>query len=422
MNVGRFFGMALEESFGELPETPDWVYCDFSSEDLGPPDGQYVMFEGATSRTPIYASPGNYVTEGTVAIPADIVSLGYALLGALGNVESEKLEDGYSEWIDTLDVDGEEAKFTIQLEEGETLTELIIESDTEGASYDEGAITVSLEDSDYTAGDIETLIDGLAEVEEVTVEGGQESHRDNWLGTMDDFEEVETDAIYKHTFSPADTLPTFTMAIGKELYQHNFGGLTFDTLNMEYENNFVVLGMGVIGGKDSKESDPADIGPCDLPESILTSVMSTFERDGTDITLDIEEFNLGIENNVEVDDAVPAASRYPAIAFLEQLNISVEMDISFADLDTLESYWGGEDGPTDEVEETNIQISFVQEEGKEEFTVTLPAAIAQNYSNPVEGRSRITQSITYEAITSKEECKAIEVELINSHESYEVSE
>lgn len=321
-NVGRFFGLSLEEEFGDLPENPNWFWSEFGSADISPPDTQYGTYEGATSRTPIYATPANYMCSGPVALPADIINIGWVLLGILGEVESEYQGDG----------------------------------------------------------------------------------------------------IWKHTFTIADRLPTFTFAVGKELYQHNYTGITLDSLSMEYDDNFVVLGLDVIGGKDEKDDDPATVGVCDLPESILTSLMSTFERGGSDITPDIEEFELEINNNIEVDDNIPAAERYPKIAFPQQLEITINMDISFSDLETLEAFWGGANGPTIEVEEEAILIEFVQEEGAKEITIKLPAAIAQSYSNPISGRDKIEQSISYQAIVDKEECSAAIVELINNQAFYNIVE
>ena len=323
MSIGRYFGFALEEEFGVLPQTPIWAWTEFGSESINPPDEQYSMYEGSTSRAAFYAAPGDYVTEGDVAIPADIDNIGWILLGVLGKVASEQ------------------------------------------------------------------------------------------VGATD---------FYKHTFTAADMLPTFRIAVGKELYEHNFEGMTFTSLEMNYEDNFVVLGLDVIGGKDSKNSTPHEISVCDLPESILTSLMSVFTRNNSDITPEIEEFTLNIDNNVNVEDAVPAMKRFPEIAFPEGLEIELEMDISFDSLDNLETFWGGADGPTTEVQEDDIEINFIKEEDEEELKIKLPSAVPMSYSNPVEGRSRIEQSISYSAKIDTAECEAIIVELINDREAYEIME
>lgn len=96
MALQRYFRLALEEEFGQLPEIPEWQNYDISNSDINPPDEQYSTFDSAAHRGNIYAAPADYLATGNFTIPADTIGTGYILYGALGQVNTMEEGNQYS--------------------------------------------------------------------------------------------------------------------------------------------------------------------------------------------------------------------------------------------------------------------------------------------------------------------------------------
>lgn len=375
MTLRRYLRIAPEESFRELPEAPEWFNFNQSEEGLETPDEQYGTFEGAATRGPLYAAPEDYVSDGDTAVPVDIENVACLLYAALGSIES-----GY-------------------------VTELIDweEREDNNETIDEGEVMIGTDDNYYIC------------------TGHHNAHDDHRPVTGDEWELYweEYEPTYDHVFKPAESLPSMRLAVGKDSFEHRFKGMVVDSLTLEYEDGFLVAGIDWIGAEDEKH-ELAEIETSDLPEDVVTSLMGTFHRDDEDFTGSVEEFELNLENNVEVEEHTPASQRFPVAAVPEELEITVELTVSFEDSEELEAYWGDEEGPNELVEETDFSIAF-EDSNEDKLEIVLPRVICQDHSANVSGRDRIEQTMEYEALVDHELGYPLVATLISDIQEYSMS-
>lgn len=191
------------------------------------------------------------------------------------------------------------------------------------------------------------------------------------------------------------TLSTFHMAIGKEEFEHLFTGMAIDSLEMSYEDGFLVLSLDVVGGEDEKNPLPT-VEATELPEEVFTALDGGFTISGADYTAKVEEMTLTIDNNIDVEETMPASQRFPTVITPQDLEVDLDLDITFENSDELERFWGGATGPEEGVQTSEVELDFVGDAG--EFTVDIPRAICQTYESEVSGSEPIDQSLTYEAL------------------------
>jgi len=226
-----------------------------------------------------------------------------------------------------------------------------------------------------------------------------------------------------HTFTPTtkirNGLPSYTLAVGKDDFEHRFKGIVFEELSLELDNKFLIAGVSCVGKKDSKEA-LQEVDMSEFPAEILYAMHANFLRGDpgatlSDISAKIEDFNLNISNDVDIESGIPANSRFPERFFLQGLEVSVDLTLVFEDEDELEAFWGNASGPTedDKITEKELSFQFVEKEDEKELEINIPKAVMQSHSAPIDTRGRIEQTVSYTAVTDDDDERAVEAKLIN---------
>lgn len=228
----------------------------------------------------------------------------------------------------------------------------------------------------------------------------------------------KADEIITHTFSPANTLQSFTADIGKDTFEHTFVGCMVNTLELNMpKGDFLGVTAGVIGSQDKKNTLLSSISYTEI--DYFNFIHASLELDGACSV--VESCNLSINNNLSGDDGVRLGSKFPVNISIGKRDIEFKADLAFDDDTYLQKFWGGASGPTG-LSEYVITLTFtgtlIGGANYYKLTISLPVTIVTGIAQTIEGRSRIVQPITCKAIHDTVTGYDISVELVNTYEDY----
>ncbi len=238
------------------------------------------------------------------------------------------------------------------------------------------------------------------------------------LGVMGEVtsSEIGDSGFYEHEFTTAEDLLSYTLAVGKDEFEHRFLGVLFNELTLELTDRFLVASVSCLGAKDAKEDALSTVNVANLQDYIFNAIISSVSRGATDLTAKLRNFSLSLNNNVNVEGGIPVTQRFPVDAIAQAMAVSVDMTLIFDSADELEAYWGDSAGPVDgaddELGEHVLGIEFVEDADEKELGITLPKAICQAHSAPIAVRDRIEQSVTYQGFTDAQG-NAVKFKLVN---------
>ncbi|WP_096190144.1 phage tail tube protein [Evansella halocellulosilytica] len=227
---------------------------------------------------------------------------------------------------------------------------------------------------------------------------------------------VETsgdEAPYTHTIKPAQDplMKSFTARIGKDIMEHVFHGCVATSLNIEAENEWVQMTVGVAGAKDSKDSLDQ---PVTFTEgNIFAAHQVEMELNSTNETAKVESFSLNIETGADVESAIGPGSRFPKRGYRGGLVVDLELSLGFENLDELERFWGSSDGPSQSLEDFGATIYIGSD-----IEITLPKLVYTGMTQPVGGRERIEQTATARALVNGDGDGPVMIKVTNDIESY----
>lgn len=214
---------------------------------------------------------------------------------------------------------------------------------------------------------------------------------------------------FEYEFSPNRndlTLPSATIRVGKDNFEHMFQGCIINELTLSMDNEFAMANVSVIAQKDGKDT-LVEIEEIELPEAYPIafhelSIMMGPKGGEQEERTDIESFEITISNNGDGAEGVRMGSRYPRELFAGELTVTASIDIAFNSTKDIEKFWGASDGPSDvTTEEQNVTLIF---NGGTFGTLTanLPKCIFESINTQPSGRDRLVQSADIRAFYDEE--------------------
>lgn len=103
-------------------------------------------------------------------------------------------------------------------------------------------------------------------------------------------------AVYKHTYKPANILPSFTVRVGKDIFEHEFTGCVINEMRIEADKDFVMATIGLVGQKD-KKNEICTMNVHKVSDTANTTAAATATNQATAETLANElktDYNLHI--------------------------------------------------------------------------------------------------------------------------------
>jgi len=240
-------------------------------------------------------------------------------------------------------------------------------------------------------------------------------------------EEVDPDSYdYKYIFKNQQDIrmPGATFHVAKDQFIHSFLGSVVNELSISVDDGFVEGTIDVISQKDKDNGVPEDdLTMLDLPDEYPLAFhevnFKMADAGSETANVDVESLDLTISNNIDDDAGIILGDRFPKYMIAQELDISIDIDISFNNTDELYDFWGVDsdtaDGPTacDTPTEKEIEIIMEACDDYGELNINLPRAIIENVDQQPSGRDRLVQTVN---ITSLLDTSA-EAELIATLEN-----
>jgi len=227
--------------------------------------------------------------------------------------------------------------------------------------------------------------------------------------------QIETTDFYEHEFTSVEEILSYVLAVGKDEFEHQFLGVLLNELSLELTDRFLIATVSCLGAKDAKD-DLSTVEVANMQDFVFNAIVSSATRGQTDLSAKIRDFSLSFNNNVDVEGGIPVTERFPVDYIAQAIEVTVDMTLIFDSADELEAYWGDSTGPAEkELAEEELSIEFVEVADEKELGITLPKAICQAHSAPIETRDRIEQSVTYQGFTDSDG-DAVKFKLINDED------
>lgn len=199
---------------------------------------------------------------------------------------------------------------------------------------------------------------------------------------------------YTHTFFPkrGALMPSFSAKVGKDIFEHIFLGNVIESIELSIENEWASMTVNTLGMKDKKGvlADQVNF----TEGKVFTAPLVTLDKNGTDMSTQVNTLTLTVETGANVEDSMGFASRFPKKAFQGSMVVELELELAFDNLNELMDFWGGDMEPSSEVLR---YFSYTLHLG-ENYDIIFPKMIYTASSQPVEGRDHITQTVTARAL------------------------
>ncbi len=202
------------------------------------------------------------------------------------------------------------------------------------------------------------------------------------------------------------TLPSFCARVGKDLFEHVFSGCAVNSLEINVGDGLCMATVDIAAQKDAKttlEAGELDF-PADYPLA-FHEVTARIVKAGPDedISTQIKDLTLTINNNAAADDGRHIGNRHPARIPVNDRETTLSLAMHFEDLDMLERYWGDSGGPAAAGSE-EFKMAIVLDAGdNKKLEIFLPKVIVTTPQQQPSGRAQLEQSVDIRALVGEVE-------------------
>ena len=217
-------------------------------------------------------------------------------------------------------------------------------------------------------------------------------------------------SVFKHEFTPGDTLPSYTLRVVSEITGRQFLGCVCSSLELSVAPG-ELLGVSTEWVGQREEAFTPGAPEWDESPYVSFADLASAEVGGSPVSL--EALTLTIENDL-ADDAFELGSAYLPEIPVQALSITGSFDLKFKDRTHLDRFLSGE--------ETSLYLRF---EGPEiegglrySLELDLPRIIYKTAGANVSGRDRLVESVEFEALFDPVEGRILRAVLQNQEAGY----
>ena len=387
----RYLGISEEVAFGFA--TDPIAYVDFLSASLDVPSEPFVFFEGAGSRGAVSVTSGPYIASGELQFAVDPANAAHFLKWAMGLYGRQG--------TDSSPPNTELASAAFVGDEN-----IVVDSES-GFAVD-----------DY----VQLNLGVYGDVVQIVALDADSASPFAWATTplihphAEDVEVKRVTSPFTHLFQPTkdNALPSFTVRVGKDVFEHVFTGVTIDRIAFNVERGFLTCTFGVLAQKDFK--GPINASPKSFPSTLYTFRQGSTFLSSVDISNQVEAFSLEVSNNLDSQSGVRMGSRFPREFHSNGVDVSGSLTLSFEDEDEYERFWGATTGAAD-IDPNFFTLEQWFTQGPNRMKLILGSAFWTQIATPVSGRGRISQEVQFKTIENSV-WNAVHMEATNSKVSY----
>jgi len=199
-----------------------------------------------------------------------------------------------------------------------------------------------------------------------------------------------------HEIYPSEdiVLPSYTVRLGKDNFEHIFRGCVANGLEIKVEDDFVYATLDNIGARDSRGALKAVADLTLFTENQLSFVDTSLTLGASNYNCKIKGLTISITNGTDAKAGKGFGSRHPCRIPAGNRNIDIKGSLFFEDYSEYTKFWGaatGVDADGASTEEMVITID-AGTDGSIEFKI--PKLMYTDLKTPPSGRGEIVQAFS----------------------------
>jgi len=401
MEILRYFGIGKEATFGTKVD-PVFFSRVFSSG-LDSPENPVIKLEDGLGQFYDRYVPGAYISGGSVEIPVTVSTLWYLLWLALGSKSTDS--SGVTSVSDEATAADGNGVIDVTLANTPVVygSVKIYDSGDGLIASDDGCGKIVEENASGVSGTVD-YVTGALYATGVTPDEA----------CTTDYEHGQ----YKHTITCMNDieLPTATVRLGKDAYEHVFPACALGGISLKVEREMARLSMEITGGPD----EPATLKtysdlkfPPDKYQVFHSMKFEYADKDGSysDVSAKVNALTLSAKNNADAEAGLGLNSRYPGKIYAGARELSVELTLKFEGKEHKEDFWGGAGGPTTTPTEKKCKITLDSggAAGYGDTTIEAPRALIRSAPHQPSGRDRMEETLALDIMRDLSTWKSLEV-------------
>ena len=222
-----------------------------------------------------------------------------------------------------------------------------------------------------------------------------------------------------HELYPTEdtVLPSYTVRLGKDIFEHVFRGCVMNGLEIAVEDDFIFATLDNIGARDSKTTLKEVAGLTLFNENNLSFIDASLALGAAvNYNCKIKGLTISITNGADAAPGKGIGQRHPCRIPVGARNIDIKGNLWFEDSAEYAKFWGAAAGPSQNGSTTEAMILTIDAGTDGSIEFKFPRLMYTDIKTPPSGRGEIVQAFSGMAlignITLKDAVTEIESEIL----------
>jgi hypothetical protein len=235
---------------------------------------------------------------------------------------------------------------------------------------------------------------------------------------------TEGEGTNTHELYPTEdlVLPSYTVRLGKDNFEHIFRGCVANGLEIKIEDNFIFATLDNIGARDTKGTLKEIAELILFNENNLSFIDASLALgESVNYNCKIKGMTISITNGASAGPGKGIGSRHPCRIPVGARNIDIKGNLWFEDSTEYEKFWGASNGVSAGGSTTEAMVVTIDAGADGSMELKFPKLMYSDLKTPPSGRAEIVQAFSgialIDEITLADEVTVIEAELLATIEN-----
>lgn len=211
-------------------------------------------------------------------------------------------------------------------------------------------------------------------------------------------------------------LPSFTVRLGKDFFEHVFRGCIMNGLELAIEDDFIFATLDIIGARDTRDTLKEIAALTLFNENNLSFVDASLTLGETDYNCKIKNLTINITNGADAGTGKGFGQRHPCRIPVGNRNIDIKGNLFFEDWSEYTKFWGAAGGVSVNGVTTEAMVLTIDAGTDGSLGFSFPKLAYTDLKTPPTGRGEIVQAFSgialIDTITLADEATDIEAEIL----------
>ncbi len=226
---------------------------------------------------------------------------------------------------------------------------------------------------------------------------------------------------HTHEIYPSEdmVLPSYTVRLGKDNFEHIFRGCVMNGLELSIEDNFIFATLDNIGARDTKGAlkEIADLILFNEHNlSFIDATLALGSNPTVPYNCKIKGMTIAITNGADAGPGKGIGSRHPCRIPVGARNIDIKGNLWFEDSTEYAKFWGATGGVSKDGSTTEAMVVTIDSGVDGSMELNFPKLMYADIKTPPSGRAEIVQAFSgialIDEITLADEITKIQAELL----------